>query len=63
MIIHLGNIQQGIRKKWEKLPYFSGSQAKQSKFSAELNQDQQWMILGERGVSAPVLRNNGSWYY
>ena len=28
---------------------------KQSKFSAGLNQDQQWVILGERGVSAPVL--------
>ena len=32
-------------------------------FSAGLNQDQQWVILGERGVSAPVLQNNGSWYY
>ena len=36
---------------------------KQSKFSAGLNQDQQWVILGERGVSAPVLQNNGSQYY
>ena len=50
-------------KKWEKQPYFSGSQAKQSKFSAGLNQDQQWVILGEHGVSAPVLQNNGSQYY
>ena len=36
---------------------------KQSKFSAGLNQDQQWVILGERGVSAPVLQDNGSQYY
>jgi hypothetical protein len=36
---------------------------KQIKFSAGLNQDQQWVILGECGVSAPVLQNNGSWYY
>ena len=28
-----------------------------------LNLDQQWVILGERGVSAPVLQNNGSQYY
>ena len=28
---------------------------KQSKFSAGLNQDQQWVILGDCGVSAPVL--------
>ena len=36
---------------------------KQSKFSAELNQDQQWVILGDCGVSAPVLQNNVSQYY
>ena len=36
---------------------------KQSKFSAGLNQDQHWVILGERGVSALVLQNNGSQYY
>ena len=36
---------------------------KQSKFSARLNQDQQWVILGEHGVSTPVLQNNGSCYY
>ena len=36
---------------------------KKSKFSAGLNQDHQWVILGERGVSAPVLQNNGSQYY
>ena len=42
---------------------FSGSQANQIIFSAGLNQDQQWVILGERGVSAPVMQINGSWYY
>ena len=67
MIIHLGDIQQGAQK-WEKRLYFSGSQAKQSKFyfilfSSGLNQDQQWVVLGDCGVSAPVLRNNGSQYY
>jgi hypothetical protein len=36
---------------------------KQSKYSDGLNQDQQWVILGDCGVSAPVLQNNGSWHY
>ena len=31
--------------------------------SAGLNQDQQWVILGDCGVSAPALQSKGSWYY
>ena len=62
MIIHLGNIQQ-CTKKVGNVNFFSGSQAKQTKFSTGLNQDQQWVILGGRGVSAPMLQNNGSWCY
>ena len=36
---------------------------KQIIFSAGLNQDQQWVILGDCSVSAPLLQNNGSQYY
>jgi hypothetical protein len=49
MIIQLGNIQQGAQKVGKATVFFRfPSKSNQIKFSAELNQDQQWVILGEQ---------------
>ena len=62
MIIQLGDIQQGAQKVGKATVFFRFP-SKLNQISAGLNQDQQWVILGVHGVSAPVLRNNGSQYY